>query len=142
MIRKRINTKNKTKIFIVTCDSCKNSLDKAGYPDQEQAINAMTIKGWKLEAGKVECKACNLKQYNTFKPNFVTERKPPEDTKCHGCGKSEGLKITSTILSGPFAGHLKCSLCGYGETVMSHVARNMVKVEPLSLPSGGLNEHL
>lgn len=134
MIRKRIKIGDKTKVFLTTCDACGKLLDKAGHSTKEQALEAMLINGWKLLGTKVECGACGEGK----KPAFITERKPPEGSKCHGCGKEEGLKIVSMLLTGPFSGHMECSLCGYKESTMSYVGRNMVRVEPLSLPSGGL----
>ena len=65
---------------------------------------------------------------------FLTKRPAPVGTTCRHCG-AQGLEIVSMVLSGPFAGSIKCSQCGHSESVMSHLGKKLVTVEPLTTPN-------
>lgn len=54
----------------------------------------------------------------------------PKGTVCKRCG-SENLSRTIIPVGGPFSGHITCGTCGHSETVMTHIAENIVSVEPL-----------
>lgn len=55
----------------------------------------------------------------------------PKGTVCKSCG-SDNLSRTIIPVGGPFSGHVSCNACGYSQTVMTHIAENIVSVEPLA----------
>ena len=67
------------------------------------------------------------------KPLIPRKCEMPKGTACRNCG-SDNLARSVVPVGGPFSGHVWCNSCGHSETVMSHIAENIVSVQPLDDP--------
>src|SRR5574338_1121592 len=56
--------------------------------------------------------------------------KAPERAKCTACGAT-GLERSFVMAGGPFAGSVRCPMCGHAESVYTHVAKTAITIEPL-----------
>ena len=83
--------------------------------------------------------APNTEPFNMFTSAVVrsmvsgllpTKAPTPDGAKCRFCGSSE-INRTIIPVGGPYSGRITCSTCGKEESVISHMAYNMVSVEPV-----------
>jgi hypothetical protein len=73
-----------------------------------------------------------------MKPLMPVWGKAPPGTQCSMCGKEE-LERSYIPIGNAFSGSVRCLSCGHCESVMSHIGRNMIKVEPL--PPGAVSNY-
>jgi len=61
---------------------------------------------------------------------MLEEHKHEDHFKCPMCAKAT-LKTQHFFLGGPYSGFVSCSACGYQDTMISHLGRKILSVEPI-----------
>lgn len=64
--------------------------------------------------------------------------KAPEGSECSVC-HSKNVERSFIMIGGPFAGSYRCLDCGDQRSLMSHIAKTCIKIEPL--PAGVLPDY-
>jgi transcription elongation factor Elf1 len=62
--------------------------------------------------------------------DFLKTEKAPEGFRCPDCDK-ETLEVTKMLLTGPYSGSVKCTNCGFSDSVCNYLAKKIIKVTPL-----------